>query len=72
MVVFNVNAISQSIKEAGSKNVRILPMAGQAITEGDYQIEVNQSGNWVPIVSGIKKVIAEQIVSQALNKVICG
>jgi hypothetical protein len=46
-------------------------MEGQNVTDGDYQIEVNEGG-WKPIVAGVKKFIAEQLVNQALNRVICG
>lgn len=68
----DVNSATQEIKKAGATNVRITPMAGQSITEGDYQIEVNRNGMWSPIMTGVKKPIAEQVVNHALNKVICG
>lgn len=60
------------IKQAGSTNVRILPMQGQSITEGDYQIEIKKENAWTPIMVGVKKPIAEQIVQNALNRVILG
>lgn len=68
----DVNNATLAIKRVGATNVRITPMSGQSITEGDYQIEINQSGNWSPVVTGVKRMIAEQIVSQALNRTICG
>lgn len=68
----DVSKASLAIKEAGANNVRVTPMPGQSITEGDHQIEIKKGESWSPVVSGIKKIIAEQIVSQALNRVICG
>lgn len=61
-----------AIRIAGGSNVRIVPMEGQSVTDGDYQILVNKDQNWQPVVVGVKKIIAEQIVAQALNRVICG
>ena len=68
----DVSKVTQAIKTAGSTNVRVTPMPGQSIVEGDHQIEINENGSWSPIATGIKKMIAEQIISQALNRVICG
>jgi len=68
----DVNTATRQIKEVGATNVRITPMSGQSVMEGDHQIEINQNGTWSPIVTGVKRTIAEQIVSQALNRVICG
>lgn len=66
------NSTNVAIKKAGKSNVRIIPMAGQSITEGEYQIEINNNGIWSPVLTSVKKQIAEQIVSQALNRVILG
>lgn len=68
----NVSGATVAIKKAGATNVRVTPMPGQNITDGEHQIEICEGGKWSPIVSGLKKAIAEQIVSQALNRVICG
>lgn len=68
----NVNEAIQQIKRVGSTSARAVPMPGQSVTEGDYQIEINEGGSWRPIVTGIKKKIAEDIISQAVNKVILG
>lgn len=67
----NINEATQAIKRVGAANVRVTPMPGQSVMDGDYQIEIN-NGSWAAIVTGVKKPIAEQIVSQALNRVICG
>jgi len=73
-MAINVNEAVQKIKAKGAKNVRIVPMTGQSISDGDYQIELMEAGsnNWQPLVSGIKKKMAEDLVSQAINKVILG
>jgi len=68
----NVNEAIVKIKEAGSSNVRTVPMPGQNVNSGQYQIEINQAGTWVPVATGISKKIAEDIISQATNRVILG
>jgi hypothetical protein len=68
----DVTSATVAIKNAGAVNVRVTPMPGQSITEGDYQIEIKNGQNWSTVMTGVKKVIAEQIVAQALNRVICG
>lgn len=60
------------IKAAGRTNVRIVPMSGQSIQDGYHQVEVNEGGNWKPVLTDVKRAIAESVVNQALNKVICG
>jgi cytochrome c551/c552 len=68
----NLNEAIQKIKQAGANNARAVPMPGENVTEGNYQIEINTQGKWVAIVTGIKKKIAEDIISQATNRVILG
>jgi hypothetical protein len=68
----NVNEAIEKIKKAGVANVRTVPMPGQNVNAGDYQIEINESGAWIPVATGISKKIAEDIVSQATNRVILG
>jgi len=68
----NVNEAIQRIKQAGSNGVRAVPMPNQHVADGDYQIEVKTNETWTPIVTGIKKKIAEDIISQATNRVILG
>ena len=68
----NQNEAIQKIKTVGPANVRVIPMPGQNIMTGNYQIEVQDGGNWSSIVVGIKKSMAEDIVSQATNRVILG
>lgn len=68
----NINEATMAIKRVGAAKVRVTPMPGQNVMDGDYQIEISDGGSWSSIVTGVKKSIAEQIVSQALNRVICG
>ena len=68
----NLNEAIQKIKTVGPANVRVIPMPGQNIMTGNYQIEVQDGGNWSSIVVGIKKSMAEDLVNQATNRVILG
>jgi len=68
----NVNEAIQKIKQAGSSCVRAVPMPNQNVLSGDYQIEVKTNDVWAPIVVGVNKKIAEDIISQATNRVILG
>tara|TARA_R110000751_G_scaffold288785_4_gene394909 strand:+ start:1135 stop:1353 length:219 start_codon:yes stop_codon:yes gene_type:complete len=69
----NVNEATRKIKEAGAASVRAVPMAGQNVQTGSYQIEVvNQNGSWEIVAECPNKKIAEDIISQAINKVILG
>lgn len=70
--MYNLSEAVQQIKAAGAKNVRVVPMAGQPVMTGLYMIEVKQGTNWVGIVDGVTKAVAEGIVTQAVNRVICG
>lgn len=68
----NVNEAIQRIKQVGSSGVRAVPMPNQNVLSGDYQIEVKTAAMWVPIVVGVNKKIAEDIISQAVNRTILG
>ena len=70
--MININEAIAKIKQVGSKNVRIVPMAGQTITHGLHKIEVQTGSVWVGIVENLPKSAAESIVNQAVNKVILG
>lgn len=71
-MIFNLNEAVQKIKSVGGTNVRTVPMAGQSIQGGQFQIEINEGGAWSPIVSGVSKKIAEDIINQSINRVILG
>jgi len=68
----NLNEAIKKIKKVGASNVRVVPMPNQSIKDGDHQVEIKEGSNWLPIVTGIKKQMAENLVSQAVNKVILG
>ena len=68
----NVNEATQKIKAAGANNVRVVPCVGQNVHSGQYQIEVNESGSWNIVATCPNKKIAEDIVSQAINRTILG
>lgn len=70
--MYNLSEAVQQIKTAGAKNVRVVPMAGQPVNTGLYAIEINTGSNWSAIVTGVSKTVAEGIVTQAVNRVICG
>jgi hypothetical protein len=68
----NMNETIQKIKKVGEANVRSVPMQGQSVQDGQYQIEIREGSTWTPIVTGVKKQVAESIISQAVNRVILG
>ncbi len=68
----NLNEAIASIKRAGVANVRSVPMPGQNYNVGMYQIEIKNGNDWAPIVEGIPRATAENIIAQATNRVICG
>jgi len=68
----NLNETVQKIKQVGSQNVRSTPMPGEDVVNGKYQIEVNENGVWSAIAIGVSKRIAEDIISQAVNRTILG
>lgn len=72
MNAIDVNGAIIAIRNAGASRVRILPMIGEDAINGNYQIEVNQNGGWAQVLTGVKKNMAEQMVTQALNRTICG
>lgn len=70
--MINVNEAIQKIKKVGQTNARAVPMPGQSVADGNYQIEIKEGSSWHPIVTGIKKRMAEDLINQAVNKVILG
>lgn len=67
----NMNETIQQIKRVGATNVRAVPMPGRSINE-DHQIEIREGGTWHPIVTGLTKKMAEDLIGQSTNKVILG
>ncbi len=70
--MINLNETINTIKKIGASNTRIVPMENQNPLDGNVSIEVRLDGNWSPVVSGIKKSTAEDIIRQATNRVILG
>ena len=70
--MYNLSEAIQQIKAVGAKNVRVVPMSGQPVNTGLYMIEVKNGQSWIGIVDGVSKTVAEGIVTQAVNRVICG
>jgi len=60
------------IKKAGTTNVRTVPMPGQPVTGGMYQIEVKEGTAWSVIAEGLPQTTANDLIRQATNRVICG
>jgi hypothetical protein len=71
-MAINVNEAARKIKEVGAANVRAVPMAGQNVQNGSYQIEIRKNDTWEVVAECPNKKIAEDIISQAVNKVILG
>ena len=71
-MTINVNEAIQRIKVAGVGRVRTVPMPGEDVNSDNYQIEINEGGNWTSVVTGVSKRIAEDMISQATNRVILG
>lgn len=68
----NLNEAITRIKAAGPCNVRSVPMAGQDVISGRYQIEIRESGTWSIVLEGTTRSMAEDIIRQSTNKVILG
>lgn len=71
-MVANINEAVARIKKVGSSHVRSVPMPGQNVNTGNYQIEIDEGNGWTPIVVGVQRSIADSIIQQAVNKVILG
>jgi hypothetical protein len=67
----NINEAVIRIRKAGTSNVRVLPMDDQSFT-GLHRIEIRDQGAWVMVVEGLEKNMAENLVQQAIKKVILG
>jgi len=68
----NINEAVQKIKKVGPSNARVVPMAGQSVIDGLHQVEIRESGTWLPVVTGVPKAMGESIVAQASNRLILG
>lgn len=67
----NINETVKKITKVGASNVRVIPMEGQSFN-GLHKIEIRDQGSWTMIIEGIEKCMAENLVRQAINKVLLG
>lgn len=70
--MLSINEVVSRIKAAGARKVRMVPMANQPVNGGLYQIELNTDGQWISEIAGVTQQMAESIIRQGTNKVICG
>lgn len=70
--MLDINEAIVKIRQAGSGSVRSVPMKGENALSGKYQIEILDHGSWVAIAGGMNRKMCEDVVSQALNRVILG
>lgn len=68
----SMNEAIQSIKAAGERKVRVVPMPDQSVQSGLYQIEILAEGAWAPLVNNLPHSTANDLVRNALNRVILG
>lgn len=68
----NLSETMVRIKQAGASNVRAIPMSGQNAISGTYQIEIKDESGWVAIAEGLTKTLADQVIKEATNRLICG
>ena len=71
IMVLNINEAIAKIKAVGPTNVRSVPMPGNTPT-GQYQVEVKEGVTWMPIITGLTKRMAEDVIAQATNRVLLG
>jgi hypothetical protein len=72
MPAISLNEAVIKMRKAGATNVRAVPMAGQNVHTGNYQIEIMEGAGWTSIVSGIPKTTADSLIAQATNRVLLG
>ncbi len=70
-MVANINEAVEAIKRVGGTNARIVPMPGQDVN-GRQQVEIREGTSWRPVVTGVSRKMAEDIIAQAVNRTICG
>lgn len=70
-MAINLQEATQAIRKAGSRNTRIVPMAGQP-HDGSQQIEIMENGQWNPVATGLSLKMASDLVGQAVNRCIMG
>lgn len=72
LMTANINETVMKIKKVGGSNARVVPMNGQDAIGGLQQIEIREGNTWHAVLSGLTRKLAEDIISNATNKVILG
>jgi len=62
----NLNEAINKMTKAGPGNVKVIQ------DKEKYKIEAKVGGVWVPVIGGLEKSIAENLVLKALNRTILG
>lgn len=68
----DISEAVNKIKGVKPSNVRMIPQAGENPVDGLHQVELLEGGGWRTIISGLPKTTAEDLIKQALNKVLLG
>lgn len=68
--MLNISEVVQQIRSVGANNSRIVPISSGGNTT--YKIEINESGAWRPVIAGVNLNMAEDMMRQAVNRVILG
>ncbi len=63
----NLQEAITEVRSSGVQNTRITPIAGTKKSK----IEVNKNGQWTEVLQ-IDSILAEDVIKQATNRVICG
>jgi hypothetical protein len=68
----NLNEALIRLRKAGATACRAVPMHGQDVHTGQYQIEVQEGGKWNVLIEGLQRSSADDIIKQATNRMILG
>lgn len=67
----NLTETVNAIKAAGPLKVRIVPQTGEHYETGLYVIEILKESSWCPILSGVPRQTADNLVNQASCNLLC-
>lgn len=69
-MAINLSEALTTMRIAGQRNIRAVPMPGQNFNTGIYQIEIMRGGGWQCLLEGLPKATAEGLIDQATSRVI--
>jgi len=69
-MAINISEALAEMRKAGPRGIKTMPMPGQSINTGSYQIDIARDGQWITILEGLPRATAESLIAQALNRVI--